>query len=179
VGKEVPVLGDDVEDAGRGHRHVLPVAAPSFILIFFPKSSQAEMGAGRSRRRRDKQSLSSATRDQTAEEAASNARDATNSCRRKERTSNHLGRRPTSFPMGNAGPVRRRRPSQSGNNWAPAPEWSPTRQRRTSKPPQSRRTSPAPTLSFASNPSVVCGEAMIAVSRQDKKRRTLCRMRKN
>ena len=62
---------------------------------------------------------------------------------------------------------------------APAPEWSPIRQRRTSNPPQSRRTSPAPTLSFASNPSVVCGEAMIAVSRQDKKRRTLCRMRKN
>ena len=61
---------------------------------------------------------------------------------------------------------------------APAPEWSPTRQKRTNKPPQARRTSPAPTLSFASNPSVVCGEAMIAVSRHDKKRRTVCRMRK-
>ena len=40
VGKEVPVLGDDVEDAWRGHRSVLPAAAhkTSFILIELPKA---------------------------------------------------------------------------------------------------------------------------------------------
>ena len=105
-------------------------------------------------------------------------RDGTNNDRRKARTSTRLGRKLKSVLMGNAGQVRRRRPFQSGSSLTPALERSQTRQTPASMPPRSRRTSQAPILFFASNPFVVCGGSMIAVSWQDKKRRPLRFLRK-
>jgi hypothetical protein len=151
-----------------------PLIRPASSSSNCPNRFQVETGAGRNRRRRDRQSLRFATRNQIAKRRlvtsgavpiAAAARSAPASIRAADPGACPWATRSRSatgnfFNRGVIGPRRwnGRRPGKS---------------ERTSRPKRAERRQRQHCL-FASNSSVVCGASMIAVSRHDKKRRTLC-----